>query len=853
MGLNKTRLIAGILGTNSLVSYDSDLTQSSYFKGPSSSATGTTSIYSSIDDLPVSAEAGTKALITSTNTLYLYNSGWYKIALINFSPQWVTQPNSSYNLAVDSTPTVITMLATDSDDVPIQYIATTDSNFDAIAIVSHDSDKHNVFTITPIDSENGAATGGTGTITFKASDGVNLVQQLSTFSLSFKISNSNYTSLLLAADTAGTDNQVDASSNNHTITEVGNVTSTSFAPHHPGGYSTYFDGVGDELNIQGVAGLAPGTGDFSISCWIKPVVLDNKDIASNISIVTQDRQYYRFMTRSDGSIWFGTRYQGGAHPSYWAKSATGLITAGKWHHVYAARIGGTLYTAVDGTKDVSVSNQSDGGLNMNKDDLIIGGWNYDGYANNNNIYIKDFKFNKGTVEFDISSASSYTVPTEQVTADASTQGLFCSSPTIIDASSNASSISIAGDPSTKRHSPYDYFKYTKADHGGSVYFDGTGDYITAPQAVSTSLAGQSYYTIEGWFYATDLTGGGMIAASGNGTQTSNIRVTDAGKLYFQIYFQSGNHTLFETPDANKVKLNQWHHIAFVHNYGEYAVPNEYIFYVDGKNVGSTTTAINSYGWYNGYAMGPLYIGKHSYNNSVYWTGYISDFRIVNSLVYDSEFTPPTAPLTPITNTQLLTCTNKNDIWDISSGSVVTKAGNVTASNTETKFATSSAMYFDGSGDYLSIADDIEFHPSGNFTAECWIYPTASPSQPLIFGQWSNPYSWAIQLSNNSSRNVRMIFHDGSFQDTVTSTAVALNTWTHLALVKNGSTATIYVNGVSAGTDTVGSLTNSTAPVTLGATSSGGQPFSGYIQDARFTNGLARYTSTFTPPTAEFTG
>ena len=87
MGLNKTRLIAGILGTNSLVSYDSDLTQSSYSKGPSSSATGITSIYSSIDDLPVSAEAGTKALVTSTNTLYLYNSGWYKIALINnFNP-----------------------------------------------------------------------------------------------------------------------------------------------------------------------------------------------------------------------------------------------------------------------------------------------------------------------------------------------------------------------------------------------------------------------------------------------------------------------------------------------------------------------------------------------------------------------------------------------------------------------------------------------------------------------------------------------------------------------------------------------------------------------------------------------
>ena len=80
MGLNKTRLIAGILGTNSLVSYDSDLTASSYSKG-SSGESASTSVYTSIDDLPASAEDGTKALITSTNKLYLYSgSGWYNIA-----------------------------------------------------------------------------------------------------------------------------------------------------------------------------------------------------------------------------------------------------------------------------------------------------------------------------------------------------------------------------------------------------------------------------------------------------------------------------------------------------------------------------------------------------------------------------------------------------------------------------------------------------------------------------------------------------------------------------------------------------------------------------------------------------
>jgi hypothetical protein len=181
----KNRLLAKILGNNDgLLTPDSDLLAVAVTKNIPA-AVGI-NVYSNIDDLPTSASAGEKALVTSTNTLYLYNGGWYRIALINnFNPQWVTQPAATYDLAINSTPTVITMLATDSDDVPIKYVATTDSGFNAIATVSHDSDKHNVFTIIPTDSENGAATGGTGTITFKATDGVNQVQQVSTFSLSF--------------------------------------------------------------------------------------------------------------------------------------------------------------------------------------------------------------------------------------------------------------------------------------------------------------------------------------------------------------------------------------------------------------------------------------------------------------------------------------------------------------------------------------------------------------------------------------------------------------------------------------------------------------------------------------------
>ena len=180
----KNRLMARLVAASATVTPDSDYIATNLTK-TQPQAVGL-SVYSSIDSLPTSAATGTKAFVTSNNTLYFYNSGWYKIAIINsFNPQWITQPNGTYNLAVNGTATSITVLASDSDDVPITYIATPDSDFLTFATVTQDSDKDNTWIIQPVDSENGTAVAGTGTVTFRASDGVNLVSAVSTFSLSF--------------------------------------------------------------------------------------------------------------------------------------------------------------------------------------------------------------------------------------------------------------------------------------------------------------------------------------------------------------------------------------------------------------------------------------------------------------------------------------------------------------------------------------------------------------------------------------------------------------------------------------------------------------------------------------------
>ena len=128
MPITKSRQIAKLFKPNGIIKeslYDSDAIVTSAQLGVTAAA-GTT-VYSSADTLPASADNGDQALVTSTNRLYIYsNGGWYNIALINSTPYWSSEASASYNLNIDGTSTTITILAVDSEGIPITYTATTD-------------------------------------------------------------------------------------------------------------------------------------------------------------------------------------------------------------------------------------------------------------------------------------------------------------------------------------------------------------------------------------------------------------------------------------------------------------------------------------------------------------------------------------------------------------------------------------------------------------------------------------------------------------------------------------------------------------------------------------------------------
>ena len=142
-------------------------------------AASATQFYALATDLPLSGNtAGSMAFVQETNRLYLWSgTGWYNVATISGATSSISGANSSYTLATDGTPIVITLSQTGLTSPTWSYQVTTGSLGRTATVTQAD----NVFTITP--STRARDIGSFG-ITFKATDGSNTLVTTSQFSMS---------------------------------------------------------------------------------------------------------------------------------------------------------------------------------------------------------------------------------------------------------------------------------------------------------------------------------------------------------------------------------------------------------------------------------------------------------------------------------------------------------------------------------------------------------------------------------------------------------------------------------------------------------------------------------------------
>ena len=183
---------------------------------------------------------------------------------------------------------------------------------------------------------------------------------------------------------------------------------------------------------------------------------------------------------------------------------------------------------------------------------------------------------------------------------------------------------------------------------------------------------------------------------------------------------------------------------------------------------------------------------------------------------------------------------------------ITANGDATQSAAQSKFGGKSA-YFDGSGDYLSIqnSSDWDFSTAVDGTVDFWVNPTVlAYNGALLVGQtWNNSGGGTFIYTYIDGRIA--VGQNGINEISAPAGSIVTGLWQHVAVVKQGLTTKIYVNGTEKASSNTAVWSSSANNLLIGG-SGGSQPSSNaYIDELRVSKGIARWTSAFTPPLLKY--
>ena len=791
---------------------------------------GSTSVYANTSSLPsVSAStSGDMAFVTANKRFYIFNgTAWYSVVLTNTAPT-VTGASLNYTLATNGSATVVTLSSSDPEGDPLTFSHTTTGLGTEATITQGTGSNTNVFTVTPSTNE---AHAGEFSVVFSATDGANVVNNTSSFTLVFSVPQHFSTSLKVkTSGTNGRTNSVfdDASTGNHTVTANGDVYQTSLTPHNRS-WSNYFAGAGatvENVVFGHSSDFVFGTNEWCVESWI----------------FCEGHQAGSF---SQGNIWgmkHGTDQRGVnlhmqsngnfmvliANATTWTVAAdTGIaVPVGEWAHVALTKNTTTnkVYLWVDGKERWSVAHT--GSIANSNNKLAIGGTITGAYAHSFKGYISEFRVVVGDDVY----PSEFKPSLDPLTAITGTKLLTCNSNRFADFSGgNAKTITFTNTPEVLTWTPLALPDKWKSTVGGSTYFDGTGDYITIPDSADFDLA--TAWTFETWVYPTNL-GSGFNSIYQVGVDSTNgfvIDMSSNGSTPRFIYYVGSWVTL---SSSEAIPNNSWSHISVTWD-GSY-----YKIFVNGVQTASATSSTAITNPTAGIQIGRSTTGGGAHR---YYTGYLSDTHFVKGTAkYTSAFTPPTALTALHSNTKLKLNFSQAGVFDTVGKNSLKLYGDAQESTTQTKYATTS-IKFDGTGDYAVSEGDHFKVRTGAFQFEAWVRWTSgaggifhAAQASIGSGNQAATGTFALAVSLNNKWN---IYHNTA---TEINSVVSADTWYHVAYLRQSGKRYVFINGVEvlSAADTYDY--SATDTFNLGGYYNTGFLFNGYIEDARFLSGHTTY-------------
>ena len=644
----------------------------------------------------------------------------------------------------------------------------------------------------------------------------------------------NQTTLMLhgnGTNAAQNNTFLDSSTNNFTITRNGNTTQGTFTPFSQTGWSNFFNGTTDYLSNTSLTNFLftsnLSTMFATFEAWVYPTSWNGNSGYTHNPLWGNNGTYATFGFYN-GALQF-TR---GASQTI---TATGSVSLNTWSHVAVTINQSTVTFYINGVN--AGTGTLTGALGSRGTDFI-GHQNGGGGSSYFAGYISNFRISTNVVY-----TSNFTPSTVPLIATTGTQTLTCQDNRFVDDSANNFALTVNGTPSVQAFSPFVPAYITPTTY--SNWFDGNSDFLTIA-GTSTACALPGDFTIECWLNNAVTTLYGTLFSTVADVSTANgLRIsTGNSNNTFQVASALSGLINSSTAFSN----NTWVHVALVRS------GTTLTLYQNGISVGSATNS-------QSFVSDTFYIGNLTGTGSPYYlNGVVSNFRVVKgTALYTAAFTPPTAPLTAITNTSLLTCQSSTFIDNSTNNFTITANGNVQPVTSPTPFpakvdtttlnsAYSTSLiggsaYFDGRGDYLNTTSSSNLaFGTGDFTVDFWIYATSLPaSDNNILNQ--NLANGTPQFYIDSSGKLQ---YRNAFVGAIltSNTTFKAGQWYYCVIARSSGTSRMFINGAL---DTSGADTTNWSNTAGWYVSNNSGPFTGYMAGSRLIKGTALYTQNFAPP------
>ena len=580
-----------------------------------------------------------------------------------------------------------------------------------------------------------------------------------------------------------------------------------------------FDGDTDYITIADQSSLRFSNA-FTLSMWVK----SHSTTQSQKYLIDKNNAYSIIYEYVDNALEFNAASYTGSNP----RTGSSIpITDTNWHHIVYAYNGVNWVGYKDGiamfnTQRTFALETTTANLTIGTSTLVPAGNDFAGIIDEVKLYQYGLTSDEVKTEFNQGSAmvlgdqapqDSSSVPDQLSNGLVGWWKLDETATPALDSSGSGFSGTWTGNT------------YTVGKFSNAASFDGVDDYISVADNDALDVSATDNFTISAWVKPTEVDSISTIVNKGSYYHLHHL---STGVL--RIWISDGTNTI--APQFNSLTVDSlWHQVTVSVDRNQ--SPSVKLYY-DGKqqncqgNCLLNMTSVGSLANSSSFTIG----GNASSNYP--FAGSIDDVRFYKRALTTREaeelYNHATGPVAEWTFDENTGTTTYDGTGNGNNGTLGAGTEGYRPAWKPGKYAGS--LSFDGTDDYIEVADSPSLSITGNLTVESWVkydaVPTATANYPIVGKiSLSNREGYALFYTKNATPGFNMQICSASTCSISTSynEAIVANTWYHVVGRYDGTNIYIYVNG----------QLRSTTPATTNATDGAGVLRVGYNVGNNYTN------------------